>query len=112
MKELPVVTRYFDRLVELKAKRNLTAIVNKILSAETAMNEDWEFGRAMGAPSECYADINRYHKQYISNMIAESGFINARVLLEVIEKRTSFKFIYFSPLSCLFDLAAEDEGRK
>ena len=112
MKELPVVTRYFDRLVELKAKRDLTTIVNEIITQEEGLASDWEFGQAMGAPSECYADAYRYHREDLRDLIVESGFINARILLKVIEKRTSYKFIYFSPLSFLFDLAAEDEGRK
>lgn len=109
MKELPVVTRNFDRIVALKSKHDLTTIVNQIIAVEQAIDVDWEFGQAMGAPSECYADIYRNHKQLLRDMIAKAGFINARVLLEVIKNRTSAKFVYFSQLHCLYEIAADEK---
>jgi sugar-specific transcriptional regulator TrmB len=104
MKTLPVVTRNFQRIVEIKSKRNLTTVANRIQAVIQANEEEYEIAHQMYAPSECYRDIQRGLDATLEQIIVEEGFINADILLEVLKRRTSPKFVYFSCFQHLYSL--------
>ena len=104
METFPVIERNFQQLVDIKSKRNLTVVVNRINEQIKAHEFECEIGYEMGAPSECFRDMDRHLKANLQCIISEEGFINADILLAVLQRRISYKYIYFSSLHYLFSL--------
>lgn len=104
MKTFPVIERNFQRIVDIKSKRNLTVVTNRINEQLKAHETDCEIGHEMGAPSECFRDMDRHLSAQLQRIISDEGFINADILLEVLKRRITYKFVYFSRLSYLFSL--------
>lgn len=98
---IPAVERYFDRLVERKLSKPLSAAASELSKLAREMSFVEDEIRAFGAPSECAVDAYRGIRRRAEEVARKYGFINLSLLLEVIARRTSERWVFFSGLSML-----------
>lgn len=93
---IPAAERYHAKLVAAKANKPLTAAVNELHQLNQAEDFAYEEMDAFGAPGECGHLIARGIDADREKIAAKYGFLNYRVLLDVIAKRVSDKWLYQS----------------
>lgn len=101
MKTIPAIDRYFNRLVELKSNKPVSQAATELVQLVEATNHAYWEVDAYHAPSECNRSVERMANSESDKIAKKYGFLNLDILLAVIEKRTSYRWVYFSGISQL-----------
>lgn len=99
MKVLSFVVTHFDKLVEIKSRKQLTTVVSRLSSLYKSYEFNQEELDAFHAPSECYEDVYRSFEHEAKAIVKDEGFINFDVLIKVVTNRTTSRWFYSSNLS-------------
>jgi hypothetical protein len=96
--------KYIPALVEAKKNKPITETVSKLLRLVRCEDNDYEFGRQMGAPmDECGPLIYKAYLADAKSIVEEAGFLTLRIFYEIVRLRTSDKWLYNSGLCYFLD---------
>lgn len=89
---IKLINRYHKQLVELKKNKPLSDAVSEIKHEADRLFGGYDELGMYNAPSECYPNMEK--AQSVADAIANKhGFLNYKILLDVIKLRTTAKVI-------------------